>query len=105
MAEQWRMLPLGTVPPKRQKAWEQQEIRVGDVVQTRKKHPCGSEVWTVIRTGADIKMRCNGCAHVVMIDRETFLRRRKKLLEQGPEPERLPDQPIPPADSAQDSTT
>ena len=30
-----------------------QEIRLGDVVLTRKQHPCGSSEWTVIRTGAD----------------------------------------------------
>ena len=36
---------------------EQQPIRLGDVVQTRKQHPCGSSEWTVIRTGADIKMK------------------------------------------------
>ncbi len=63
------------------------EIRIGDVVQTRKKHPCGSDQWTVIRVGADIKIRCSGCGHVVMMDRDTFLKRRKKVLTQGPEPE------------------
>lgn len=63
-----------------------QEIRLGDVVQTRKQHPCGSSEWTVIRTGADIKIRCSGCGRIVMMDRETFLKRRKKLLVQGPDP-------------------
>lgn len=65
---------------------EVQEIRLGDVVQTRKQHPCGSSEWTVIRTGADIKIKCNGCGRIVMMDRETFLKRRKKVLVQGPEP-------------------
>ena len=60
------------------------EIRIGDVVQTRKPHPCGSSEWTVTRIGADIKMRCSGCGRVVMLDRETFLKRRKKLISQGP---------------------
>lgn len=62
------------------------EIRLGDVVQTRKQHPCGSSEWTVIRTGADIKIKCSGCGRIVMMDRETFLKRRKKLVSQGPEP-------------------
>ena len=57
-----------------------QEIRLGDVVLTRKQHPCGSSEWTVIRTGADIKIRCSGCGRIVMMDRETFLKRRKKVL-------------------------
>ena len=43
------------------------EIRLGDVVQTRKQHPCGSNEWTVIRTGADIKIKCSGCGILVAL--------------------------------------
>ena len=60
-----------------------EEIRIGDVIQTRKPHPCGSSVWTVTRTGADIKMRCNSCGRIVMLDREAFLHRRKAVLSRG----------------------
>ncbi|MGI6215069.1 MAG: DUF951 domain-containing protein [Christensenellales bacterium] len=63
-----------------------EEIRLQDVVQMKKKHPCGSYEWTVIRIGADIKMRCNTCGRVVMLDRADFLRRKKKTLAQGPVP-------------------
>ena len=63
-----------------------EEIRLGDVVQTRKKHPCGNDAWTVIRTGADIKIRCHGCGRIVMLERQDFLRRRKRLISQGPAP-------------------
>ena len=62
-----------------------EEIRLGDVITTRKPHPCGGNEWTVTRTGADIKIRCNRCGHVVMMDREKFLRRRKAILSRGPE--------------------
>ncbi len=62
------------------------EIRLGDIVATRKPHPCGGSEWTVTRVGADIKMRCNTCGHVVMLDREKFLRRRREVLRQGPTP-------------------
>ncbi len=61
------------------------EIRLGDVVMMRKQHPCGSSEWTVIRTGADIKIRCSGCGRIVMMDRPVFLKQRKKTLVQGPE--------------------
>ena len=63
------------------------EIRLGDVIQTRKPHPCGGDVWTVIRTGADIKIKCRQCGRIVMLDRQVFLKRRKKLIEQGPDPD------------------
>lgn len=58
-----------------------EDVQLQDVVQMRKPHPCGSERWTVIRTGADIKIRCQGCGRIVMMDRETFFKRRKRLLE------------------------
>lgn len=61
------------------------EIRLKDVVEMRKTHPCGSKEWTVTRIGADIKMKCSGCGRVVMLDRVEFLRRRKKVLARGPE--------------------
>ncbi len=61
------------------------EIRLGDIVAMRKPHPCGGTEWTVTRTGADIKIRCNTCGRLVMLDRETFLRRRKALIARGPD--------------------
>ena len=60
-----------------------EEIRLGDVIATRKPHPCGGSEWTVTRVGADIKIRCNTCGHVVMMDRERFLRLRKQIRKQG----------------------
>ena len=61
-----------------------EDILLGDVIATRKPHPCGSSEWTVIRTGADIKIRCSGCGRIVMLDRDSFLRRRKAVISRGP---------------------
>lgn len=63
------------------------DIRLGDVVTTKKAHPCGTNEWLVIRVGADIKIKCKGCDRIVMMDRADFLKRRKKVLIQGPAPE------------------
>ena len=60
-----------------------EQILVGDVITTRKAHPCGSSEWTVIRTGADIKIRCSGCGRIVMLDRDSFLRRRRCVVSRG----------------------
>ena len=67
-----------------------EEIRLGDRVKMRKTHPCGSDEWSVIRIGADIKIKCQGCGRIVMLDREVFFKRRKKLLQRiaAPEAER-----------------
>ena len=57
-----------------------EEIRLGDVIQTRKAHPCGSDRWVIIRVGADIKIKCKGCGRIVMLERAEFEKRMKKHL-------------------------
>lgn len=42
------------------------DIHIGDVLTMKKKHPCGSDRWEVLRIGADFKMRCLGCGHEIM---------------------------------------
>jgi len=44
-------------------------IQVGDVLKMKKKHPCGSDMWEVLRIGCDFKIRCVGCGHVIMDSR------------------------------------
>lgn len=55
-------------------------VNVGDIVKMRKAHPCGSDEWTLTRVGADIKMVCKGCGRLVMLDRQDFEKRVKKLV-------------------------
>lgn len=46
----------------------------------KKPHACGTNEWTVIRVGADVKIRCNACGRIVMMDRADFVRMAKKVL-------------------------
>ena len=62
-------------------------VYLGDVVRTRKAHPCGGDTWTVIRTGADIKLRCTTCGRIIMMDRVTFLKRRKATISREVQPQ------------------
>ena len=62
-------------------------VYLGDVVRTRKAHPCGGDTWTVIRTGADIKLRCTTCGRIIMLDRVTFLKRRKATVSRVVQPQ------------------
>ena len=64
------------------------ELMLGDLVQMRKTHPCGSDKWTVIRVGADIKIRCSGCSRIVMMDRADFMKRMKKIIAHSESPVR-----------------
>ena len=45
------------------------EIQVGDILVMKKPHPCGASRWLVLRTGADLRLRCTGCGHEVMVAR------------------------------------
>ena len=54
------------------------EYKIGDIVKTRKQHPCGSNEWEIVRVGVDFKLKCTGCAHVIMIPREKALKMIKK---------------------------
>ena len=59
------------------------DIRLGDMVQMRKPHPCGSYDWKVVRLGADIGIRCCRCEHRVLLPRRRFLRQVKSLVRRG----------------------
>ena len=63
-----------------------QTFELGDIVQMRKTHPCGSDRWQIIRTGADIKIRCQGCGRIVMKDRMDFMKAMKKVVSHAAEP-------------------
>lgn len=62
------------------------DFELGDLVEMRKTHPCGSKQWTIIRVGADIKIRCQGCGRIVMMDRIDFVKRMKKVLAHSETP-------------------
>ena len=50
------------------------DYNIGDVVKTKKQHPCGSQLWEITRVGVDFKLKCLGCGHVVMLPREKALK-------------------------------
>lgn len=52
-----------------------------DIVEMKKQHPCGTNAWEIIRMGADIRLKCTGCNHLVMMSRRDFEKKMKKILE------------------------
>lgn len=50
------------------------EYNVGDIVRTKKVHPCGSKLWEITRVGVDFKLKCLGCGHVIMLERQKALK-------------------------------
>ncbi|MCD7819400.1 MAG: DUF951 domain-containing protein [Lachnospiraceae bacterium] len=46
------------------------DFEVGDIVKLKKKHPCGSQEWEILRVGADFRLKCMGCGHQIMVPRK-----------------------------------
>lgn len=55
-------------------------FELGDIVQMKKKHPCGTDEFEITRVGADIKIKCTGCGRVIMIPRSKFVKDAKKIV-------------------------
>ncbi len=56
------------------------KYNVGDIVKTRKPHPCGGDEWEVMRTGIDFRIRCNKCGRVLLLPRPKFEKSVKKII-------------------------
>lgn len=55
------------------------DIQIGDVLELKKTHPCGSREWRVLRVGMDFKLKCLGCGHEVMTPRSKAEKSIKKV--------------------------
>ena len=60
---------------------ENNNYTVGTIVEMKKAHPCGANKWEIVRVGADIKIKCTNCNHVVMLSRVDFNKKLKKIIE------------------------
>ena len=60
------------------------DIRVGDRLIMKKSHPCGSREFSVLRVGADFKIKCEGCGHIVMAPRPV-IEKNIKMVARGEE--------------------
>ena len=56
------------------------DVRLGDILEMKKPHPCGSKEWLVLRVGMDFRLRCQGCGHEVMLPRSKAEKSIKKIL-------------------------
>ncbi len=56
------------------------DVLVGDVLELKKTHPCGSKQWRVLRVGMDFRMRCEGCGHELMLPRAKVEHSIKKII-------------------------
>ena len=58
---------------------------MGDIIRLRKKHPCGSYEWQIVRLGVDIGLVCQNCSRRILLPRSTFNKRLKKVVRHADE--------------------
>jgi hypothetical protein len=56
------------------------DLKPGDTIQLRKKHPCGSNGWEVLQIGVDFRIKCLGCQRQILIDRMILERKVKSVV-------------------------
>ena len=59
------------------------DVQVGDVLEMKKPHPCGSQRFSVLRVGMDFRLKCEGCGHEGMVPRLKIEKRIKRILRDG----------------------
>ena len=61
---------------------EKVNYELGDIVRLKKKHPCGSFYWEILRVGMDFRLKCQGCGHLILIPRTKFEKMVKGKVEE-----------------------
>jgi len=56
------------------------EFALGQQVRTKKPHPCGSDIWTIIRVGMDFRIKCVQCGRSVLLPRAKFEKSVREIL-------------------------
>ena len=59
------------------------DVRVGDVLEMKKPHPCGCKLFSVTRAGMDFKIQCQKCGRLVEAPRLKVERNIKRIIRDG----------------------
>ena len=46
------------------------EFMIGEIVQGKKNHPCGSKLWEIMKIGVNCKLKCKECGRIINVQRE-----------------------------------
>lgn len=64
------------------------DVRINDILEMKKTHPCGGKRFLVLRSGMDFKLRCVTCGHEIMIPRVKAEKHIKKIIRETNNDER-----------------
>ena len=59
------------------------KFRIGDTVELKKPHPCGSHTVKILRVGTQMRVMCVGCGHDMTIDRVKLEKSTKRVISES----------------------
>lgn len=59
------------------------DVQVGDIIITKKQHPCGCKRFEVLRVGIDFRIRCEQCKHEIFLPRTKIEKNIKKIVRES----------------------
>lgn len=61
------------------------DVRVGDILEMKKEHPCKNKEFEVLRSGMDFRLRCTKCGREILVPRQKAEKNIKKIKRQSEE--------------------
>ena len=59
------------------------KFKLGDVVELKKPHPCGSKLFKIMRVGSEMRIVCTGCGRDMNIDRIKLEKATRKVMPEA----------------------
>ena len=56
------------------------DVRVGDVLEMKKPHPCGNHRFEVLRVGMDFRLKCVECGREMLVPRQKTEKHIRKII-------------------------
>ena len=57
------------------------KFTVGDTIELKKPHPCGTKEFTVLRVGSEMRIVCRGCGRDMNMDRIKLEKATKRIIQ------------------------
>ena len=56
------------------------QLNAGDRLEMKKPHPCGGNIFTLLRVGMDFRIRCETCGREVMAPRKKIEKNIRRVI-------------------------
>ena len=59
------------------------KLRPDDLIKLKKKHPCGGDLFRIVRVGAEVRIVCESCGRDMTLDRIKLEKAIKQIVSQA----------------------